>query len=401
MKRVYIWGVGDFVQEVLELIDLKRCNFCGFLDIDINKIGTFYKDLYPIFSIKEISSEEYDFIVCSIKNPVAVENAITQYNLKREKIISYWRDELLDDFFDENKVRIRKLENENRKLRAKVENAPYEFGYYKTPEILSADKLLEKIIDKKSSLVRFGDGEFEMMRLKKRPWFQNPNEILSSKLIQIINTCHENIEIAVADNFGNLDKYTEEAAEGIREYMTLETRDAIMTYLHTDRIYGDAYVTRPYLMYRDKNFASRIFSLYKRLWKDRNILMVEGRYTRMGINNGLFDGAYSIRRIICPPQNAFDKYDVIYQKICSNAKSDDLILISLGPTATVLAYDLALIGYQAIDIGQLDNEYEWYLRKAAVRVEIENKMVSELSWCRRPDEMDSAEYISQIIDVID
>ena len=401
MKKVYIWGVGDFVQEVLELIDLKKCDFRGFLDIDINKIGTLYKGIYPIHSIKEISSGEYDYIVCSIKNSVAVDNAITEYGLEKGKIISYWRDELFGDFFDANMVKIRRLENENRKLRSRLENAPYEWGYYKTPQILSGDKLLEKIIMQGNSLVRFGDGEFEMMRLKKRPWFQNPNEGLSSKLIQIINSCHENIEIAIADNFGNLDKYTEDAAEGIREYMTLETRNAIMAYLHMNRIYGDAYVTRPYLMYKDKNFASRIFSLYKRLWKNRNILMVEGRYTRMGINNGLFDGASSVTRIICPPQNAFDKYDVIYQKVCSNAKSDDLILISLGPTATVLSYDLAIAGYQAIDIVQLDHEYEWYLKKAVVRVEIENKMVSELSWCRKPDEMDNMEYISQIIDVIE
>ena len=83
MKKVYIWGVGDFVQEVLELIDLKKCDFRGFLDIDINKIGTLYKGIYPIHSIKEISSGEYDYIVCSIKNSVAVDNAITEYGLEK------------------------------------------------------------------------------------------------------------------------------------------------------------------------------------------------------------------------------------------------------------------------------------------------------------------------------
>jgi hypothetical protein len=37
---------------------------------------------------------------------------------------------------------------------------------------------------------------------------------------------------------------------------------------------------------------------------------------------------------------------------------DKLILIALGPTATVLAYDLAKKGYQAIDIGHLPSCYE-------------------------------------------
>ena len=41
---------------------------------------------------------------------------------------------------------------------------------------------------------------------------------------------------------------------------------------------------------------------------------------------------------------------------------DKLILIALGPTATVLAYDLAKEGYWAIDIGHLDLEYEWFLK---------------------------------------
>ena len=39
-----------------------------------------------------------------------------------------------------------------------------------------------------------------------------------------------------------------------------------------------------------------------------------------------------------------------------------LILIALGPTATVLAYDLAKAGYWALDIGHLDLEYEWFLK---------------------------------------
>lgn len=35
-------------------------------------------------------------------------------------------------------------------------------------------------------------------------------------------------------------------------------------------------------------------------------------------------------------------------------------MISLGPTATVLAYDLFKAGYQAIDFGHVDVEYEWW-----------------------------------------
>ena len=55
-----------------------------------------------------------------------------------------------------------------------------------------------------------------------------------------------------------------------------------------------------------------------------------------------------------------------------------LICITLGPAATVLAYDLGKAGIQAIDIGQLDNEYEWYLQGVQERTEIKGKMVAEI-----------------------
>jgi hypothetical protein len=43
----------------------------------------------------------------------------------------------------------------------------------------------------------------------------------------------------------------------------------------------------------------------------------------------------------------------------------------------VLAYDLAKDGFQALDIGQIDNEYEWYIKKATTKISIRGKMVAE------------------------
>ena len=54
-----------------------------------------------------------------------------------------------------------------------------------------------------------------------------------------------------------------------------------------------------------------------------------------------------------------------------------LFLIALGPTATVLAYDLFKAGYQAIDIGHVDIEYEWWRMGARCKVKLERKYVNE------------------------
>ena len=68
-----------------------------------------------------------------------------------------------------------------------------------------------------------------------------------------------------------------------------------------------------------------------------------------------------------------------------------------------MAYDLAMNGYQAIDIGHLDNEYEWFLRKANDRVNIPGKHVSEVEQsCHEEDDekMDSA-YRKSILTCIE
>ncbi|MDR2870426.1 MAG: GT-D fold domain-containing protein, partial [Deferribacteraceae bacterium] len=53
-----------------------------------------------------------------------------------------------------------------------------------------------------------------------------------------------------------------------------------------------------------------------------------------------------------PPANAWDEYDTIFEA-AKKYSTDWLVLISAGPTATVLAYDLYKVGYQALDIGHI------------------------------------------------
>lgn len=74
------------------------------------------------------------------------------------------------------------------------------------------------------------------------------------------------------------------------------------------------------------------------------------------MGNDLFDNARSIVRILCPAESAFDRYEEIYNEAIKQPK-DKLFLIALGPTAGVLAYDLAMQGYQAIDLGHADLSY--------------------------------------------
>ena len=137
--------------------------------------------------------------------------------------------------------------------------------------------------------------------------------------------------------------------------------------------------------------------MFKELWDHRNVIIVEGRYGRSGIYNDLYDNAGSVRRIICPAQNAWQCYDEILGSVLRYADRDDLVCLSLGPAATVMAYDVARQGIQALDIGQLDNEYDWFRNKAKQRTSIPGKMVAEISDNGCLDIFENVEYQSQVI----
>ena len=55
--------------------------------------------------------------------------------------------------------------------------------------------------------------------------------------------------------------------------------------------------------------------------------------------------------VYAPSQWAFTEYDRILNQITQNYDKDWLIYLELGSCATVLSYDLAKMGYQALDMG--------------------------------------------------
>ncbi len=397
MKQIYIWGAGYGARQVIEEIDNTKTAILGILDHDKRKQGADIFPGIPILSPTEISEKEFDYILISVKKYESVEEECTTLGIPAEKIISYWKEEA-SPIFKSRAKRIETLNHEKNLFRNRLDSAPYEWGVKRSPQIRSGTELLKKILEDHSSLCRFGDGEFEMIRGKGRqPWFQKPDAALGRRLREVLLSEDEGINIAIAQCFTGLERYKEVSADVTREYMFGDTRKFILGLLKEDRVYYDACVTRPYIMYKDRKNADEIFPLFKEIWDGRDIVLVEGEYSRAGIGNDLMTNARSISRIICPSRNAWGKYDMIFRAILKKVTDKSLLCISLGQCATVLAYDLAREGFQALDIGHLDNEYEWYLRGAEKQVEIPGKMVAELLTEQRLEMAYEAEYRNQII----
>lgn len=398
MIELYIWGAGKNLQLVYDSIDKAKCNIRGIIDSSIEKQGKKWKESVQIYAPDTLDKQRFDYIVISAMLPESIIGQCDAMHIDREKIICFWENHAPVDFIADVYKENFWLHKENNLLKAKLENLPYELGIYETPVIHSAEEVLVKVLSQHASLCRFGDGEFEMLRKRERPWFQMPSEKLAARLKEVLDTEQDNIAIAISNLYGSLEMYREEEADGMRQYLADGTRAAHMEFVDKDRVYYDAYVTRPYLIYKDIAHAHRVFDLWKQIFADRNIFIIEGKYCRFGVGNDLLAGAKSVKRLLCPPQDAFSVYDAIRDAGIKNTCTEDLVLISLGPTATVLAYDLAQSGRQAIDIGQLDNEYEWYLKRVSKRTPIEGKCVAEIGSAKIPeDKIDLRKYQAECV----
>lgn len=267
--------------------------------------------------------------------------------------------------------------------------------------IMNAEETIQFIKDHHCSVARYGDGEFNIMLQKAGIGFQDQSPQLADSLFQTLQRNNPDLLICIPWCFNHL-RYRNKAS---RRYwigwsVVDHTQKTIVRYLRQWRgrqyLFGDTQFTRPYIPMRTAKRADVIFPMLRSLWDGRDLMFVEGEFTRMGVGNDLFSNAQSITRILAPARNAFDHYDQIIDSVCAHYDGQ-LILLALGPTATVIADALSRRGMQALDIGHIDVEYEWYLRKAKDRVLLKGKYVNELVGGDHVDDCNDPEYLRQIV----
>ena len=263
--------------------------------------------------------------------------------------------------------------------------------------VMSIDETLDELMKTEKSLIRFGDGEFNIMNGYSIA-FQEYNEELARGMKEILLTANqEEMLLCMPEVFKTfrgefpldynseifwkkeLDRY----ADFFQEYCQSKT-------------YGSAFISRPYIYSKDKTRAFDQFEKMKQLFEGKDLLIVEGATSRSGVGNDLFDKANSIKRIICPSHNAFSKIKEIKENILEYSEGR-LILLMLGPTAKVLAYQLTQQGYRTLDLGHIDSEYEWMQMKAETRVQLKHKHTAEFNFDQDIEFIDDEGYNRQIV----
>lgn len=265
-------------------------------------------------------------------------------------------------------------------------------------DILDSFASIQYIIDHRCSISRYGDGEFTLF------WggyegYQENDANLSAALIRVLQSTDAPNHIVGIPYYLKSTRGCVQNTKDFWGFFVMRSGQRIRPYLQTGRTYIDTQISRFWIEWKDKDRCRRQLAMLKKIWDGQDVIIVEGTKSRTGVGNDLYANARSIRRILGPATNAFSQYDKMLDAIVKHADKQSLILLSFGPTATILAYDLAKLGYWAVDIGHLDIEYEWMRMNATKAIPVQSKFTNEAQAAGGHNVSDCADdtYQQQII----
>lgn len=216
---------------------------------------------------------------------------------------------------------------------------------------LDMARTLEAVQDEGLSLARFGDGELMLMANDRHSLrFQRNSPELRRELTDATNPdwlAPGRVLVALPSPFrGNLHW------RGV----WIAAWPLLKSLIDPAKRYGHALVSRP-AFFQQEGAAG--IAQWRRLWQGREVLVVTGRGSRFDLLPALFDGAKKVDFLHAAPEHAFVDRQTILQGVLERAGSDTVVLLSLGPTATILAHHLAAQGIQALDIGHISASYAY------------------------------------------
>ena len=203
--NIYIYGAGKYAEMVYEAVDKKKCRILGLIDQKDIIMCDFAPDLH-VFKPEILLEKNFDYICVSAVHYESVYRDCFRQGITEEKLFSIFGNDIIKDFFNVDKVKIcilkREIEVLNSRLLIKenqLNNLPYELVGSETltqcrfPTVRTKEELIEKLINEKCSLARFGDSEFNWLLGEKGAWYQKNDD-------QLVNQLKEALEYS-ADNY--------------------------------------------------------------------------------------------------------------------------------------------------------------------------------------------------------
>lgn len=267
----------------------------------------------------------------------------------------------------------------------------YEKGIlHNSIKVHSIDETIDELLHTNKSLVRFGDGEIVMIKGGDL-MLQKASPEIAKGLAEILAYSYDDLMVTIPGIFDTLSDHRKASRQFWKDHL-LFCRKTYEKYCNPDRIYYTTFVSRCYYYAKDRSNCGEWFAKIRKIWENKDVVVVEGTRTHNGVGNDLLDTAASVERIICPPRDAYGAIPQILEA-CEAYDKDRLFLLSVGVAAKFLALELFQKGYRVLDIGHMDMEYEWYVRQTPDKCKIEKHEIESEDANR---EAGYTQYLSQI-----
>lgn len=242
-------------------------------------------------------------------------------------------------------------------------------------QVHTVDETIDELLHTQKSMVRFGDGEIVMIKGGDL-MLQKASPEIAAGLAEILRYTEDDLIVTIPGIFETLSDHRKASRQFWKDHLFF-CRKTYEKYCNPNRVYYSTFVSRCYYYLKDRSGVGAQFAKIRKIWENKDIVIVEGERTHNGVGNDLFDTAHSVERIICPPSDAYGAVSAILEA-CSNYEKDRLFVLSVGVAAKFLTVELFKQGYRALDIGNLDMEYEWYVRRASGKIRLEkHELISE------------------------
>lgn len=205
----------------------------------------------------------------------------------------------------------------------------------KYPTVLSERYTLEAALDG-YSLARYGDGELKIARGADAKSQRHDPE-LANRLRAILVSPPGRCVVAIPNV---------QSATPKKEFWRQYEGEKYARMYDRKRTYGSSFITRPdSAPWID---APLYWSRVVDLWRARDVVLVRG--SSKSLTSADLVDAKSVDEIIVSRQHAWVDYPALMQRLQDERRR---VLLCLGATATVLAYDLAQLGAHALDVGHI------------------------------------------------
>jgi len=214
--------------------------------------------------------------------------------------------------------------------------------------IMNEWETIDFLIKNKCGISRFGDGELKLclgQSTKTQVWSQK----IQGRMRDILKSKQGKCLIGIP----RLDR--DFVSDQKRDHWAKYNTPQYQALYRQGKLYGSAFITR--LDEIPEIDCPEYWDQAKEIWRDRTVVVLQGERKPFTKQADILDTAIVSKILYGPTANAFAEYGRLFHMMLKETSNSDVVILALGATATVLAYDLSLAGRQALDLGHMGMFY--------------------------------------------